>query len=110
MNQGFVRIGNTGRQRVEWILTGADPCADDSQITHHIASDIVMPAIIAALHDNNMIAPSRRAGDPNGMIGGLGTRIGELKLLNGWNTVTEKLGQFPFYLVCACAHKNALVG
>jgi len=44
------------------------------------------------------------------MIGGLGTRIGELKLLDGWNALAKKLGQFAFQLVGACAHENALVG
>src|SRR6185437_5084239 len=55
---------NSGANGLEWVFTWRDPRAEFAQRRHEIAGDIVMPAIVAALHPYNVAPFCNCAGQP----------------------------------------------
>jgi hypothetical protein len=57
---------------------------------HHVARDLVVPAVIAPLHHHNVIAPGVGAGKAQGMVGGFGTGQGELNLVQRRDALNQQ--------------------
>ena len=49
---------------------------------HHIAGDFIVPTVVAALHDYDVVAPGVGAREAERKVGGLTAGGGELDLFN----------------------------
>ena len=54
-----------------------------------------MPAIVAALHDNDVVSSGRRAGQPERLVGGFTSAVEELHGLGGRDMGAHQLGETP---------------
>src|SRR5690606_16878930 len=78
MHQRLLRFRNTRRDGSEWVLPGAYPAANLSLITDHVGRHVIVPAIVSALHDNDMIPARGGPCNSDGMEGCFRARAGQL--------------------------------
>ena len=80
--------------------------ADLLQRRHHVAGDFVVPAVVAALHHDDVIAAGEGPGEPQGVVGRLGAGAGDLHLVERRHAAQEQLGATAFPGRRAGAHQG----
>ena len=68
-----------------------------------------MPAVVAALHDDNVVASRLRPGEANGVVGRLRSRVGQHDLVDGGYVLDQHLRQSPLPGVGSRTHEGDLV-
>src|SRR5439155_260102 len=63
---------------------------------HHVAGNVVVPAVVAALRTDDVIPSGRRASDANGLIGRFTARVQELNRIDEPDVGTDDLGKPAF--------------
>src|SRR5579859_7146654 len=64
--------------------------------SHEIASDVVVPAVIAALHANDVSPARHSTAQTDGLVGGLAPSVQKLDRLCGGYVLTNQLRQRAF--------------
>src|ERR1700733_10388755 len=75
MDQAAMPLGDSGTERGEAILSRRDARPNFGKRRHQIAGDVVMPAVVATLHHDKMIASGSGTGQANRLARSFTARI-----------------------------------
>src|SRR5690606_833710 len=98
VNIPLLDIGNASRNRVKRILARGNARTDRVKAADDVGGNIVVPAVVTALDDDDVVMASVSPCNPYCVVGCLGAGIGKLDTLNRRNMSANKLGEFALPL------------
>lgn len=90
-----VRGGDAGADRVELVFAG-DARTEFGEGRCEIAGDVVVPAVVAALHDDDVVATGGGAGEADGLIGGFAAGVEESYGLDEGSALADQFCEAGF--------------
>src|SRR5579875_3278849 len=101
-----MRFGNASAEWDNRVLSRRLAWTDRRQRRHHVAGNIVVPAVITPLHNDDVISSGKRACKADGLIRRLASGIHNLHRVHKGNRLADQLGETALETRGVCAKET----
>ena len=96
--QALMRLGDTGADWMEVIFPRRSAGAKLLQRCRQVAGDVVVPAVVASLHYDDVVSGGGSAREPDGLGSGFAAGVEESGLVSPGDIRADSLGEAPLRL------------